>query len=202
MILRQNDGRLKLMSSFDDSEKSRIVILEAGKDGRVRTVTTFPKHGGDPYRRLVNNESLEILDVSKRIKNTQDLAPGLEFQTPTSQHGTALRQAGVYGKREASLPPSPVDPIISRNVGAVDQGLQFPSRKAFEMIRNIPVPPEKARVIEGIWKAHVAPREAMNELEKIWKGYTNLWKGYTLFPFEETTRGRNALLCSRTGFPR
>jgi hypothetical protein len=189
VVVRQKNGRLLAIASFEETNEKgknvyRNIVLEAGKDGKVRTVTAFPQLRGDHYKKIANSEDFELLTVSDRIRKPQGIAPdNLGGQTSASQlEGAALHRAGT-STAEGSDPS-----LVRRSMIPPEEGVVntiSPSREAFEIIRNIPVPPEKARVIEGIWKAHVAPREAMNELEKIWKGYTSLWKRYTLFPFME-----------------
>ena len=180
VILRQKDGRLKLVSSFEDSGKSRIVILEAEKNGRLRTITSFPREQRKFYATL-GNDGEEVLDVSHRINALREVPP-VGPQASASQHGTTLPRAGSYTAEgsDPSLVRRSMIPPGEEVVNTIS-----PAQKTMKIVQNILVPKEKARVIEGIWKAHVAPREAMNELDKIWRGYTSLWKRYTLFPFME-----------------
>lgn len=61
----------------------------------------------------------------------------------------------------------------------------FPINDALAKLQNTPMPPEKARILEGRWKSVVYPDKTTKELEKLYSGYISAWKRYTLMPFAE-----------------
>ena len=58
-------------------------------------------------------------------------------------------------------------------------------RSMLTELADMPMPPEKARVLEGRWKTVAQPEETAKQLSDLYKAYESAWKRYTLFLFPE-----------------
>lgn len=71
-------------------------------------------------------------------------------------------------------------------------GNLYPIRDTLTKLTEIPMPPEKARVIEGRWKVITKPDAVEKQLKDLYMGYESAWKRFTLFLFPEY-HSRNAV---------
>lgn len=100
----------------------------------------------------------------------------------------ALKEAQAeFAKTGGAAPKGwvTVDLSAPKRYVQTSSGGLAPILDRFAQLEQIPMPKQKARILQGMLTQSFNPGEAMKGVKDLYKGTTSLWKRYTLFPFSE-----------------
>lgn len=143
-----------------------------------KEVNIFDKHPQDLFK-----SDLTSAVVKGSVDNEIALhgARQLEFFETTAQEAIdkvgGIDQAFAMGWRTPKLAKS--DKFLLKD------GKMIPLKNKMDVLETLPMEPARARFVESKWKEIVSPEDVEKGLKDLYRGYTSLWKRYTLFPFSE-----------------
>lgn len=145
------------------------------KQATVKEINDYLGQG----RRIFEDDPVTALTVA-RLRNNKALNGNNVLNWALKEAQEELKRTG------GNIPKGWVTPdfslpkrFVQTNKGAV------PILDRFAQLEQIPMPKQKARLLQGMLTQAFDPDNAVKGLKDLYKGTTSLWKRYTLFPFSE-----------------
>ncbi len=131
-------------------------------------------------KRLFEDDPVTALTVA-RLRNNRALNGSRVADWALTEAKAELMETG------GTVPKGWVTPDLSIPKGKLSAfgGDDLPAIKKLAQLEQIPMPKQKARVLQGMLTQSFDPEGAVKGLKSLYKGGTSLWKRYTLFPFTE-----------------